>query len=116
MPNPESSDIAKATLNSETNFISNTVLRYAPGFAIFASKWGINESASLPVVSVVTAVWHPELEAKLMEYYSPYRHEIFPIRFGIGNIIVPAGRVWYYPRTPITSSISTDTDPPEGGT
>ena len=39
----------------------------------------------------------------------------FPIRFAKGHV-EPARRVWYYPRTPISSSLSADTDPPRAGT
>ena len=115
MPFNPISAVEKATLKSEVKFVTNTVARRVPNFVIFSSKWGINDAVSLPIVSVITPTSDSELEINLKEYYGPYNYDTFPIRFGKGHV-EPTGRVWYYPRTPVSSSLSDDTDPPGAGT
>jgi hypothetical protein len=115
MPYNPTSAVAKAILKSEVAFITDTVAHRMPNFVVFSSKWGINDAVSLPIVSVITTKSNSELANKLKDYYGPYNYDTLPIRFGKGNV-EPAGRVWYYRRTPISSSLSADTDPPHTGT
>jgi hypothetical protein len=69
----------------------------------------------LPVVNVITPTSNAELQQILTEYYGLYNYDRLPIRFGKGQV-EPAGHIWYYPRTPLSSSLSADTDPPRAGT
>jgi Peptidase family S64 len=118
MPYNPTSTLEKATLKAESTFVVKMVAKSAPNFVVYSSRWGINEKISLPVMNVITPSPNTDLESKLREYYGPYSYDTLPIRFGTGSVEA-AGRIWYYPQTPISSSISPDEpyiDPPTAGT
>jgi len=104
-------------LNTETDIIINFVKTMERNYIIYSSMWGVNELVALPIMNVVTKKDNDEVTRHLMDLFSPFNEDAYPIRFALGEV-KPAGRCHFYERVPLSSSISYNEPdlPPHAGT
>jgi hypothetical protein len=87
--------------------IKDLLKLYPYRYAMYLSSWGVNETVSLPVVSLVLEKSDMNVEERINSMYDPYCYETLPVRFAMGQV-KNLGRTFYYSRVPMGASISPD--------
>jgi len=106
---PEST-MADQVLNHECEYVSSFISSRLANFVVYPSRWGITLDVSVPVINIVVPECADiERVITLLELFPCFSYETVPIRFATGTVNA-CGRVWYYPRVPLGSSISSFED------
>jgi hypothetical protein len=95
-------------LKNEMEFIVKAIAQYYPNFAISSTSWGVTSDIAIPVINIILPPSSDRSIAMgVFETLNPFAFDVFPVRVGTG-VVVAAGKIHYYPYTPVGASISHD--------
>jgi hypothetical protein len=107
----------RETLEKQRSVAIETLQTISISFIVYASNFGITQTVSLPILSIVLRdlTSPPALAAiaRLKEIFHPFNFSALLLRFSKGEF-KRVGEIWHYPRVPLGSSISGGDDDTAG--